>query len=74
MSGRGFVMPDYDPELTRKLDDAIRARKTRALHALLKDHNGSRVYVDDKCFMRAKQFMPEKVQMLRDHMVKHFYD
>lgn len=69
-----FDQPDYDPKRTRKLHDAIRSRKVRSLHALLRDHNGSRVYVDGTAFDLAKGHMPEKVQMLREHMVKYFYD
>lgn len=68
-----FSMPDHDPEQTKKLHEAIRSRKVRALHSLLKDHNGSRVYVDGLAFDLARSHMPAKVGLLGDHMRKHFY-
>lgn len=65
-----FYSPDRDPEQTRKLHDAIRARKVRALHALIKKG----VYVDATAFELARGCMPEKVPALIEHQRRTFYD
>lgn len=68
-----FVMPDYDPTLTKELHAAILSQKVRKVHALLKRHNGSLVYVDDTAYALAKGLMPKQVPRLDEHMRKHFY-
>ena len=62
-------LPDHDPALTKDLHEAIRKRKVRALHALIKKG----VYVDGTAFDLAKAHMPRKVLALNDHMRKVFY-
>ena len=59
----------HDPEQTRKLYKAIRERKVRALHALIKKG----VYVNGTAFDLARGHMPEQVEKLTDHMRKTFY-
>jgi hypothetical protein len=61
--------PDHDPEQTRALHTAIRARKVRALHALIRKG----VYVDSTAFELALGHLPKQVDRLRDHMRKTFY-
>lgn len=61
--------PDHDPQQTRALQDAIRAGKVRALHALIKKG----VYVDGIAFDLARSHMPKEVPRLRDHMRKAYY-
>lgn len=69
-----FLMPDHDPAQTKKLHEAIRAQKPRALQSLLQQRNGSLVYVDDIAFNLARSLMPKKVDKLIEHMQVHFYD
>lgn len=66
---RGFVMPDYDPAQTKRLHEAIRAKKLKALHALIRKG----VYVDATAFTLARQHTPEKVPALIEHQRKTFY-
>jgi hypothetical protein len=71
---RPFVMPDFDPEQTKKLHKALREQKPRAIQSLLQQRNGSLVYVDDHAFNLARHHMPTKVDKLVKHMLVHFYN
>lgn len=62
-------VPDYDPQHTHALHEAIRDRKRRALHALIKKG----VYVDATAFDLARGFMPTEVPRLVEHQRKRFY-
>ena len=65
-----FQPPDtHDRSLTPALHEALRKRKVRALHALIKKG----VYVDSTAFELARGCMPEKVETLVAHQRKTFY-
>ncbi|MBJ6984020.1 hypothetical protein [Luteimonas sp. MC1750] len=53
----------------QQLAETIRARKVEELHALLEDG----VYVCAESYVLAKQFMPEQVEALNEHMRKTYY-
>ena len=60
----------HDPEQTRKLYKAIRERKVRALHALIKKG----VYVNGTAFDLARGHMPEQVEKLTDQQQNQIAD
>ncbi len=68
-----FVMPDYDPALTKTLHEVIVSEKVRKLQSMLQKRNGSLVYVDDQAYALAKIHMPKQLPRLNDHMRRHFY-
>ena len=68
-----FVMPDYDPALTKTLHEVIVSEKVRKLQTMLQKRNGSLVYVDDQAYALAKIHMPKQLPRLNDHMRRHFH-
>lgn len=59
-----------EPKIERqKLTDTIRERKVKELHALLDEG----VYICGSSFDLARQFMPEHVEALNEHMRKTYY-
>lgn len=59
-----------EPKIEReKLTEAIRQRKVKELHALLDEG----VYVCGSSFDLARQYIPEQVEALNEHMRTTYY-